>query len=355
MLGFGSLGQFSLGEYSVVVTVNFNAIGVGVAGAITPKVDRSLTGVAGTGIAGTLTPNPKGTIAGAAGIGVAGTLNSFNVMISISGVIGTGQAGIVTPQISASTSGATGTGVAGSIITPAVVVTVQGAAGIGVANAERDQVSVVVPGVSGVGTAGILGRFDITLTLSSAVGVGIAGVSAGNLSLVVPPASGVGVTNWAPRAFHQFTFVELVHFDAYPVDFRSDMTTVSVVVAGAIGGGVAGEIQLVLSGGGTSGDGDRRKRKTGFEPIKKHPAPPEKPEPTKVWTPPKEFIRSPSIVPQRPGPDLVERELLPLDVLGIQQQIFAAEDISDVNRFLAGLEQDEQDAADIADVLAILD
>jgi hypothetical protein len=105
-------------------------------------------------------------------------------------------------------------------------------------------------------------------------------------------------------------------------------------------------------GGGSS----RKKPRTGFEPVKKHPPePPAKPEPPKVWTPPPGLVRSPSIVPRLPAPDLVDPDLVPTGLLGIQQQMFSAEDISAVGRFLDQLEQDEQDAADIADVLALLD
>jgi hypothetical protein len=104
--------------------------------------------------------------------------------------------------------------------------------------------------------------------------------------------------------------------------------------------------------GGSSGR--RKKGRTGFEPVIKRPPQIEKPEPRKVWTPPIPD-RAPAIVLRRPLPELVDAKELPADLLGIQDQIFTAEDISDVERFLSDYDNDQQDADDIADILAILD
>jgi hypothetical protein len=104
--------------------------------------------------------------------------------------------------------------------------------------------------------------------------------------------------------------------------------------------------------GGSSGR--RKKGRTGFEPVIKRPRPIEKPEPPKVWTPAIPD-RVPAIAPRRPLPELVDAKELPADLLGLQEQIYTAEDISDVERFLSEYDQDQQDADDIADILAILD
>jgi hypothetical protein len=100
--------------------------------------------------------------------------------------------------------------------------------------------------------------------------------------------------------------------------------------------------------------GERKKgRRYGFEPVKKtweRPLPETKP---KVWTPPRPVELPPR--QQRPAPELVDKSLVPSELLAIQQQMFDAEDISALNRYLDGLEQDEQDAADIAELLELLD
>ncbi len=104
--------------------------------------------------------------------------------------------------------------------------------------------------------------------------------------------------------------------------------------------------------GGSSGR--RKKGRTGFEPVLKLPRRIEKPESPKVWTPPIPDL-APAVIARRPLPEMVDRKELPADLLGIQDQIFSAEDISDVERFLSDYDADQQDADDIADILAILD
>lgn len=95
---------------------------------------------------------------------------------------------------------------------------------------------------------------------------------------------------------------------------------------------------------------DRRKKRTGFEPIKKA-APFAYVEPFTLPLPPfKE--RAPVKVDLPAG---VDRSLIPPDLLGLQDEIRTAQDVFDIQQFLRGVDQDEQDAADIADVLAILD
>lgn len=105
-----------------------------------------------------------------------------------------------------------------------------------------------------------------------------------------------------------------------------------------------------VSGGSKGGTSKGRR---GFEPVKKHPRPIEKPEPPKVWTPPQPKPRRPLL--RMPEPKLTEPGPLPAELLGMQHEIYSAEDISDVERFLSEYDQDKQDADDIADILAILD
>ena len=52
---------------------------------------------------------------------------------------------------------------------------------------------------------------------------------------------------------------------------------------------------------------------------------------------------------------LIDRSLVPVNLLGLQDEIHAAQDASDIERFLSKLDHDEQDAADISDLIALLD
>lgn len=114
-------------------------------------------------------------------------------------------------------------------------------------------------------------------------------------------------------------------------------------------------IPVVIEGGGTSsaGDNDRRHRdprtRRGLVPPKWiSPAP--KPQTTPLFPLPP--FSAPPLAPadERSPLDLVDPDLIPQDLLGLQDQIFAAQEF-----YRRGNEQDEQDAADIADVLALLD
>jgi len=99
-------------------------------------------------------------------------------------------------------------------------------------------------------------------------------------------------------------------------------------------------------GGGDEPKRSDRRKKTGFEPVKKIFRAPD-PEPVpRVWTPPQPALRP--IQPPRPAPELVDQDLIPHDLTGIMMQMRAAEEAS---RHI----QDEQDAADIADILDLLD
>lgn len=127
-----------------------------------------------------------------------------------------------------------------------------------------------------------------------------------------------------------------------------------------LGFGALGEFSLgefafsnivITEGGGSSAaigeSADRRKkRKTGFEPVKRFYIP-QPAEVRKLPLPP--FREPPQLAPSQSSPlDIVDPNLMPPDMLGLQSQILAAQE--DYRRI-----QSEQDAADIADVLAILD
>lgn len=100
---------------------------------------------------------------------------------------------------------------------------------------------------------------------------------------------------------------------------------------------------------------DQRVRKrTGFEPVRK--LPPQKTVHVKQPVPLPPFQPRPEPAQPDSSPfDLVDRDLIHEDLLALQDQIRTAQDIADIQRYLRGIDQDEQDAADIADVLAILD
>lgn len=116
---------------------------------------------------------------------------------------------------------------------------------------------------------------------------------------------------------------------------------------------------LPLPGGGTSRklieDSPRKAhRKTGLEPIKKQWAKPKLEEPAGLPLPPFRDLRAPGWDKLQP-PELVDHKPEPGSFLELQAQIHAAEDASDVEKFLGQLEQDEHDAADIADLIALLE
>lgn len=97
----------------------------------------------------------------------------------------------------------------------------------------------------------------------------------------------------------------------------------------------------------------KHRRKTGLEPVKKRPPQPVVVVETKLPLPPFRDLRIP--IPETLEPLELAHAEIPGSFLELQAQIHAAEDASDVEKFLAQLEQDEQDAADIADVIALLE
>jgi hypothetical protein len=344
MLGFGSLGQFSLGEaaqpdVSIILT---QVSGTGQAGVFVPTVTSfTFAGVAGIGVAGSITPNPKAVPSMAAGIGVAGTLNSFNVTITLAAASGTGVARGATPAVAVALVGVAATGVARSFGSLALSIAIPAATGTGVARAVTPKAAVALAGVAGTGQAGSLGIFNVALTVPAATGTGTAGSLRSSLTTGLVGVSGIGTTNWVARAFLPYAFVDLVHFDAYPVLFDvPDIVKVSVVLASAVGGGVAGQIRPLISGGG---GGERKKHKTGLEPVRKLPPRVVEVVEQRLPLPPAHFVRtSPSLAPADDAPPaLVDQALVPADLLGLQEQIRAAEDATDIS--------------DILDVLAFLD
>lgn len=106
---------------------------------------------------------------------------------------------------------------------------------------------------------------------------------------------------------------------------------------------------LLPIGGGSS---RKKKPRTGFEPIAKvHVERTSKPKKKPLLPPPDLIGRIPSIIPtDEPLPDFAH-EAEPADLLGLQDQIYTAQDASDVEAFLRSYDQDQQDAADIADIL----
>jgi hypothetical protein len=372
LLGFDALGRLALGQFeSTAKQANLTqAAGIGVAGSLSGKVDEGLIGVAGVGVAGAI--NINALMIGVSGTGVAGSL-SISESVGPTGAAGTGAVGVgVAGQIGASPPGVQGIGVAGSMFA-ALSTGLVGVSGTGIARGISASVFGFFAQAVGIGAAGSLsgpnvvpnapffggydgivsGRYalgqitgartdggvSITVTLAPAIGTGQVG------AITATPSTGlVGVAGGGVAGLLTFPSV-----GGQPVQ--------------AAGIGVAGQITIVISGGGSSagaaaGDRDRRryKRKTGFEPvIKKWPPEPIGAEESKPLPLPP--FSAPPLAPadERSPLDLVDPDLLPPDLLGLQDQIFTAQDISDIERFLRGIEQDEQDAADIADVLALLD
>lgn len=107
--------------------------------------------------------------------------------------------------------------------------------------------------------------------------------------------------------------------------------------------------------GGTSSSSaveQRRKRKTGFEPVKKLSSAPIAVERRKPPLPP--FRSPPQLAPAYSSPlDLVDRDLIPQDLLGLQGEIYTAQAAFALQRLQ--FEQDEQDMRDIAAFLATID
>lgn len=198
------------------------------------------------------------------------------------------------------------------------------AAGIGVAVGITPQVGGLLTQAAGIGVAAGISNSEFTF-LIGAVGVGVAGnvISVSGLNLA--QATGIGVAG-------QFLF------------------SIADVLVSAVGIGRAGNIMAMLSGSG----GARKKIRGGFEPIDKRPPEPVAFSAPKIPLPP--FRDAPALAPiDEPPPELVDRNLIPSDMLGLRDQIYTAQDISDIEKFLADHDQDQQDIDDIADVLALLD
>lgn len=115
---------------------------------------------------------------------------------------------------------------------------------------------------------------------------------------------------------------------------------------------VAPILPVEVPGGGTSrkldapepiAEAPRRKKKAGLEPVKKQPTLPLIEQRKEYPLPP--FQPEPEPLVEEISPlDVVDRDLIPGDLLGLQSEIAAAQ----------AAHLDEQDARDIADILAIL-
>lgn len=159
MLGFGSIGEFSIGEFTQGSSSGTltQAAGTGVAGALTPSVSASITGVFGTGLAQALTPSVSpGALTQAAGIGTAGQIGGSEAGFIV-GASGTGVARGLTPEVDKPLGQASGTGQAGtfSFGTPGSG-TLVGVSGTGVARSLLPSVATTINGAAAIGVAGII-------------------------------------------------------------------------------------------------------------------------------------------------------------------------------------------------------
>lgn len=246
------------------------------------------------------------------------------VNVPITQAAGIGVAGSLTPNLAGIIIGVAGVGVARATAQETVSDTLQPVAGIGVARGITPNVLTLFSQVAGIGVAGILSNSEQAFLLGVSGGGAAGIVTTSSTALTITQANAIGVAGTIGGAVAGF-------------------------FAGVAGTGIAGRIDVVISGGGGNW-----KRSTGLEPVKKRPrAPPTYVEP-RLPLPP--FRRSPALAPADLEPiELVDHKPLPGSFLELEAKIHSAEDISDVQMFLAHLEQDEQDAADIADVLAMLD
>lgn len=327
MLGFGSLGQFSLGENGptlLITTVVQPAQGIGQAGIIRGAATVTFSGAVGIGVAGQIAPNIRPLQPQAEGIGVAGTI-STNYQVGFTGAVGVGVAGSLSGETRpAQLTGVAGIGVARDL---AIVIVDQptSAVGVGVAGSLGPSVSgFTFTGAVGVGVARGFSSYNLFAFIQQASGIGVAhGIISQSSAPTVVPAIGIGVARWNPDG--------------------GNSAIIAVTLPQAAGVGVAGDIKPVLSGGGGNGpaapSGERRRGKMGMEPVKKLP-----PRPAKRYEEPK--IEPPPFRPRPPVQRPLPPELVsPLFDVGIP----------DLNEVLRGKARDEQDAEDIAAILEFLD
>lgn len=113
------------------------------------------------------------------------------------------------------------------------------------------------------------------------------------------------------------------------------------------------DVPLIAIGGASGAPAGGKRKKTGFEPVKKR-KPPEPDVPAPLPIPP--IGPKPRLPAEIRAPlDIVDPALIPTSLLDLEQQVLSAQDIADAEAYLRQLDQDEQDAADIAEVLALLD
>jgi hypothetical protein len=196
------------------------------------------------------------------------------------------------------------------------------AAGIGVAGGITPQVGGLLTQAAGIGVAGGIASSETTLIIGAA-GIGVAHGIVPEVDTGLVGVAGIGVAG-------QF------------------FGTVSGFLQQAVGIGVAGKITVVISGGGGS-----HKKHSGLEPINKRWPAPLVIERRKIPLP--SFRKAPAFAPADEPLDLIDRDLMPSDLLDLQDRVYSAQDIADVDRFLTGNDHDQQDIDDIADVIAFLE
>lgn len=240
---------------------------------------------------------------------------------NLTGVAATGAAGLIGRLVVPALQGVAAVGDVGSFTSPIITRVVPGVSGAGAVGLMTPADAKSLLGVSGTGSAGLIGR-RIIVTVNGVQGAGIAGTVMTNST--TPAIVGVSATGYAGNMLQ---------------------SVVGEAFLGAAGIGYAGQIKPVFSGGGdSSSHGDaspkrRRRRKTGMEPVRKLPpavlAAEEKPKlPLPPWR-----DRVPALVPKVMPDDLFDPGArLPKSMLALQDEIYTAQDISDINDVLALLE-----------------
>lgn len=349
ILGFDSPGRFALGQISQAASGSpTQAVGVGVARALGASTQLALIGVSGTGVAHSTVSmiNPVGV----AGIGIAQSISStISSNVAVTGVAGIGIAQSMSIVIGFGIIGVSGTGTARSTLS-VINLGILGAAGIGLAGSATANDMASLTGVSGTGTARtVSGVIDATIGLVGVAGIGIAqsGNAAVTNSLAGVAALGTtgGFAGPPQPSLQPFGGYDGIMTARYAIGQITqarapDGVTVSVVLESARGIGVAGRIMPVTSGGGGSDASTehRPKRKTGFEPVKKLPPRSIEIVEPSIPLPPPSLVRSTPTVTDAPPLELVDRDLIPRDLLALQAQIHAAEDATDLQDVLDILE-----------------
>lgn len=245
------------------------------------------------------------------------------------GVAATGQAGSLSKIVAKTPTGVSATGFAGTAAS-SVAKPITGVAGTCALGTIDKQISKQPSGVSATGAAGTLSKI-VAKTAFGVVGSTIVGTVA---AWVQAQISGVSATGFIGQ--------QTANPGSNPI--------------GTSATGIAGDLSIVVSGGGTSGDGERNdpplrrdpRIRTGLEPIAKvHAPPPRPPAPPLIPLPPRWMRPAPAIVP---GLDPVEYS----DPVATQAMPDIARQILEASRESERI-ADERDIEDIADMVALLD